>query len=71
MDADAISRLDYAVAECREASSEVLASLTKAVIENYHSIMIPNCRTSLHLRRATGYYPSRSDRVLPHEIGDT
>jgi len=44
MDADAISGLDYAVAECREVSSEVQASLPKGMIRNYHSIMTANCR---------------------------
>jgi hypothetical protein len=42
MDADAISRLDYAVVEYRETLGEMLASLPKGVIGNYHSIMIEN-----------------------------
>lgn len=51
MDAGAISRLDYGVAECREASGEVLASLPKGVIGNYHSIMTPNCHSRVSSRR--------------------
>lgn len=43
MDADAISRLDYAAVKCRETSADVPASFPKGVIGNYHSIMIGNC----------------------------
>lgn len=50
MDADAISSLDYAMAECREASGEVLASLPKGVSGNYHSIMIPNYHSRVSSR---------------------